>query len=103
MSKSVKIMLVALLSVLFVGCAGPLPRGSLFTGVTMPVAATDSASSIKVGEATCTSILGLIAIGDCSVLAAKKAGRITKVSSVDWKVKNILGLVGEYTTVVRGQ
>ncbi|MBL7016116.1 MAG: TRL-like protein family, partial [Kiritimatiellales bacterium] len=30
-------------------------------------------------------------------------GGITKISHVDWKVKNILGFIGEYTTTVYGE
>jgi len=56
----------------------------------------------KTGEATCESVLGWIATGDCSVKAAAKAGSIANVSSVSYKVKNILGVYATYTTVVTG-
>jgi len=56
----------------------------------------------KVGTATATSILGLIATGDASIEAATRNGGITKVKYVDYSVKNILGLFGEYTTTVYG-
>lgn len=49
------------------------------------------------------SYVGLIATGDASIAAAKKAGNITQVSSVDHYTKNILGVYGEYCTIVKGQ
>ena len=57
----------------------------------------------RMGEATCESILGLIATGDCSVKAAALNGGITNVSSVSVKQKNILGVYAKYTTVVTGR
>lgn len=40
-------------------------------------------SALKKGEACVENILGLVAFGDSSLEAAKKEGRITKVSNVD--------------------
>ena len=36
--------------------------------------------------------LSWIAIGDCSIEAAKKNDSITKVNTLDWDAKNILGI-----------
>jgi hypothetical protein len=85
------------------GCAhGMTPvTGFAFTQVSGPLAATDIAGS-KTGMAKCQSILGLVALGDCSVDAAKKDGGITTVSSVDYKNLSILGIFTELTTVVKG-
>jgi hypothetical protein len=49
------------------------------------------------------SYLGMIAVGDCSIETATKNGGITKINHVDWKVKNTLGFIGEYTTTVYGE
>jgi UDP-N-acetylglucosamine transferase subunit ALG13 len=57
----------------------------------------------KQAETCVTNILGLIATGDASALeAAKKAG-IKKITSIDYKVSNILGLYGTYCIVVTGE
>ena len=56
----------------------------------------------KEGKACAESILGLIARGDASVRAAKASGGITEVSSVDHSARNLLGIVGEWCTIVRG-
>jgi len=77
--------------------------GILFTETAGPVAAGPGGGGMKVGEAKATSILALIAMGDASISAAMKAGGISKVHHVDFKSKNILGIYGEFTTVVYGE
>ena len=57
----------------------------------------------KQAEACVTNILGLIATGDASALmAAEKAG-IKKITSIDYKASNILGLYGTYCVIVTGE
>ncbi len=100
-------ILVALFCLAFAGvmtgcAAGVAPvTGVLFTEVSGPIAATTAGGS-KTGTAMCTSILGAVAQGDCSIAAAKKAGGISTVSSVDYKTRSFLGLYAEVTTTVRG-
>jgi hypothetical protein len=60
-------------------------------------------SDDKSGEACSTGYLGIVAMGDASVYAAKKAGGITDVHSVDFRVFNILGLYVQGCTVVHGK
>ncbi len=95
-----------LLSVLAVsilsGCASIKPMGVWYTNVTVPYEVTSNAKATKEGVSKCKSYLGLITEGDASIEAAKKQGGITEVVSVDWKVKNILGVIGEYECIVRG-
>jgi hypothetical protein len=56
----------------------------------------------KVGKATSTSILGLVATGDASIETAAKNGGIKTIKFVDYEVHNILGIYGQYTTIVYG-
>ena len=82
-------------------------RGVLGTRVVWGDIATGEASSptspaVKEGTACAESILGLLARGDASVRAAKANGKITEVSSVDHSARNLLGIVGEWCTIVRG-
>jgi len=56
----------------------------------------------KVGKACAESILGLIAHGDASVRAAKEAGGISEVTTIDHSARNFFGIVGEWCTLVRG-
>jgi hypothetical protein len=85
------------------GCTIVSPmNGSLYTGMTGPVAVGPAASSPKKGEAKVTGIVG-VATGDASIEAAMKAGGITKIHHVDTKLMNILGVYTEYTTIVYGE
>ena len=89
---------------MLMGCATMIPVGGLYTGVKVPVIATsNSGASSKTGEAKCISVLSLIAIGDCSIDAAKKNGGITKVNNVDWDAMNVLGIYGSYKVIVSGE
>jgi hypothetical protein len=76
--------------------------GVLLTEVTWDGVAMGSLGT-KEGRACAQSFLGLIAQGDASIKAAAEAGGITKVGSVDHYTRNMLGLIGEYCTIVRGQ
>ena len=85
------------------GCATPVPVGTLYTNLKLPVAATPNSVSTKVGHAECVSYFSLVTTGDASIEAAKKDGNITKVSHMDWEVKNVLGFVGHYKLTVYGE
>lgn len=93
------------------GCAGlgapaSFIPGMIYGEVKVPAVdlevSSESTASTRVGTAMCTSVLGLIATGDCSVDTARKNGGISRISSVQFDVKNILGIYAEYTTKVIG-
>lgn len=63
---------------------------------------TTEPATMKEGKACAESILGLLARGDASVRAAKQNGNITEVTSVDHSARNLLNVVGEWCTIVRG-
>jgi hypothetical protein len=73
----------------------PLPQTSYWGATTN--------STAKKGEASYTSILGLLATGDASVKAAMEAGGITKVHHIDQQVPNILGIIATYKVIVYGE
>ncbi len=99
-----KILGVLVFAALFTGCATQTPVGFIITDNTLPMQVGDnSVKSAKVGTATSKSYVGMIAVGDASIQTACKNGGITKISHVDWKVKSILGFIGEYTTTVYGE
>ena len=86
------------------GCqivASPM-LGGIYTEVKYGDTATDHPSATKEGKACGQSILGWVATGDASVTAAKAAGGISTVASVDHSAKNILGILGEWCTIVKG-
>jgi TRL-like protein family len=64
--------------------------------------ATAETATTKEGKACGVTYLGWIAQGDASIVAAKANGGITKVTSVDHYAKNILGIYGEWCTIVKG-
>ena len=64
--------------------------------------AAPALTKTKEGTACAQSILGLLAHGDASVRQAKLNGQITEVTSVDHSARNLLNIVGEWCTIVRG-
>lgn len=72
--------------------------------LTLPVNATSNAVGSKVGTAKATGYLGFLWLGqDASIQKAAKAGGITKISTVDLKMTNLLGLIYTYETIVTGE
>jgi hypothetical protein len=105
MRKAISLTASFLLLTALSGCAaGMAPvTGFVYSEVSGPLAVTNASASSRTGTSQCKSILGWIALGDCSIQAAKQNGNITTVSSVDYKTKSILGLYAEVTTTVKGQ
>ncbi len=105
--KKLGMLFTLLLSAsVFTGCyAGlgvqPVP-GVLYASVKGPVHATSNQQSTKSGTATCSSILGLIATGDCSIEAAARAGGIKTIHHIDHETTNLIGIYATYTTRVHG-
>ena len=72
--------------------------------ITLPVSATSNPVGNKVGQSTGTVYLQIFAFdADASIRSAAKNGGITKISTVDFKHTNVLGLVDSYTTIVTGE
>lgn len=85
------------------GCMGVTSpaMGVIITDVKWGGAAT-TASGTKQGKACATSMFAIIAKGDASVEAAKKAGGITEVASIDHYTKHTV-FFGEFCTIVTGK
>lgn len=72
--------------------------------LTLPVNATGYAVGSKVGTAKATGYLGVLFFNaDASIRTAAKNGGITRISSVDIKQTNLLGLIVTYETIVSGE
>ena len=72
--------------------------------ITVPVAATSNPVGNKVGKSSGMGYLGVLVFGvDASVQTAAKNGGITKISTVDFKRSDILGLIQTYETIVTGE
>ncbi len=104
MNKLSFIILVLFVAVMLSGCASMCPMGVLYTEVKVPRLMGDGKDIIysKIGVAKATSVLGLVATGDCSIKAAVANGGIKTIKYVDYDAKNTLGFYGEYTTTVYG-
>lgn len=76
--------------------------GWISTDVKYGFDASSASVATKEGKACAKSILGWVSSGDASIAAAKAAGGITTVASVDHHATQILGIVGEWCTIVRG-
>ena len=97
------------MAVILIGCGVGYPTGSLYTGIQVPHGVNRNETSgagksgDKAGEACATGILNAVAFGDASMDAAKKAGGITEVHSVEFHGTNILGLYMQGCTEVHGK
>jgi hypothetical protein len=100
------------MAVILLGCGAmnsQYPFGSLYTGVQSPHVTNRNETSgpgksgDKQGEACATGILGVVAFGDASLDAAKKAGGVTEVHSVEHHGSNILGIYVQGCTIAVGK
>lgn len=71
--------------------------------ITTPLCATSNSMGKKVGTAKANVWFGMCFGGDYSVETAAKNGGITKVSTVDVKHKNVLGIYQAHTCIVTGE
>lgn len=85
------------------------PVGAIYSGTKAPSVLAraelsgDNKGATKQGRSCSTGILGLAAWGDASVDAAKKAGGISTVHSVEYESTAVLGFIYvDVCTVVHG-
>jgi len=99
MNKLIVLSAVAMLS----ACAiMPSNHGTAFLGNTKESVMATNTTGSKTGKACGMNFLGIFTEGDSSIAAAKKAGRISTVSSIDREIERYL-VVGKTCTVVTGQ
>jgi hypothetical protein len=105
MKLSKKLAYLLLTAALAAGC-GSLRQpvfGGIYSDVTSSEAVSSNQAGNRVGQACSSSILALIASGDSSIEAARRAGGITLITSVDAQSSNILFFYSKYCTIVRGR
>ena len=112
MKKLVKFAVGAAMASFLFGCAAfgqGYPIGSLYTGTQVPHGINRNETSgpgksgDKHGESCATGILFAAAFGDASLDAAKKAGGITEIHSVEFHNTSILGVYQVACTEVHGK
>jgi len=92
--KNVKVVFATLTVALFMASCS----------IILPVTATSNPVGSKVGTAEATVYLGVFTFDqDASIRTAAKNGGITKISTVDIKRKDVLGIVITYETIVTGE
>ena len=87
-----KVFLIFAAALLLTSCA-----------ITLPVNATSNEVGSKVGMSTATGYLNVLWFDqDASIQKAAKQGGITKISTVDLKQTNMLGVIQTYECIVTG-
>ncbi|MFK7899836.1 MAG: TRL-like family protein [Cyclobacteriaceae bacterium] len=72
--------------------------------LTLPVNATSNKVGSKVGTATAKGFFSILFFDqDASIKTAAKNAGISKISTVDIKSTNILGILTNYETIVTGE
>lgn len=104
MRKRWRLTLLALASLVGWGCQPVASHllGTLYVDVKGPINATDATGGAREGRACAQTVLGLVATGDASIETAMRAGGIKQISSVNYEANHILGVIGKFCTVVRG-
>lgn len=108
---TLRTMILGGLFLLSTGCMGTgYPVGVIYNATNMPhqmdrmESTGPSRTGDKVGQACATGVLGLVAWGDASLDAAKKAAGIAEVHSVEFKPTAVfLGAYYQACTVVHGK
>lgn len=104
MGKLLRFVSVLVLPLVFACAHAQSPvSGFIYTGVSAPVSATSNQAGSREGRSCASSILGIIATGDASIEAARRAGGISQISAVDEETTSVLGVYASYCTIVRGR
>jgi len=104
MKKKV-LLFAAAASLAFMTSSCGMIGGVIYDGHTNPHSVTSNSISknAKVGTSSYSTILGIVCIGDGGINAAAKTAGITKISHVDQKNLNVLGVFTKVETVVYGE
>ncbi|MEA1873874.1 MAG: TRL-like family protein [Bacteroidota bacterium] len=93
MKKIKAIALTVIAAALFAACS-----------VVLPVNATSNPMGSKVGTASATGYFYVLFFNqDASIQKAAKNGGITKISTVDMRRNDVLGIIVTYETIVTGE
>ena len=105
MKKLKSLAFIGAAAFLLSSCAGSIApvTGFLYTDVSAPHMATSNNVGGKVGTASAKSILGWVGTGDASINTAAQNAGITKISHIDYKSSNILGIIATYEVMVYGE
>lgn len=102
-----KLMAMAALAACAAGCV-MTPESKIMSAITLDVKNPDTRfidNSVKPEKMGVAKASGIICFceGDASIKAAMENGGIKKIHHVDYKTRNILGIIADYTTIVYGE
>ena len=106
MKKTLVVSAIGAMSLLLSGClCAPFePPVGLVSVIKAPLSTEGNwEMGSKSGESSSISILGLVAVGDCSISTAADAGGVSKVNHVDYEYRNVLGIYQKATVIVYGE
>ncbi|MBX3728339.1 MAG: TRL-like family protein [Candidatus Sumerlaeia bacterium] len=97
----------AAVAVLATGCyQAPVmpPSGWVYSSFTAPLDYDQEASKLgsRSGRASSMSILGLVALGDCSINTAARNAGLSTIHGADYEFFNVLGIYQNFTVIVHG-
>lgn len=101
-----KLFFVSALALFMTSCATlstPVGTADLYTQVKSGEGITSNQVGTKVGTASASNVLGLVATGDASIQTAANSAGIKKISHIDSEKTNILGLYSTYKVFVYGE
>jgi hypothetical protein len=80
------------------------PTGVIYSNVNAPISLSIAGQNLgtRRGEASCVSLLGLFAWGNCSAKAAADAGAISELKQLDYNFFNFLFVWQKLTTIAYG-
>ena len=88
-----KVLVAGVAAVMFASCS-----------LTTPIAATSNPVGSKVGTSSGNCFFGFLCFDvDASIATAAKNGGISKISTVDYTRKDILGFLTTHVTTVTGE
>jgi len=96
-----KILALALTATVLLSSFSLVPYGVVYADVTIPVESTGTAGN-RTGKSESLTWLGMVSLGDSSLKKANPNASISKVSTQDTHIKNILGIYIKYMTIVTG-
>ena len=81
------------------------PIAVLYSNIRAPIDVNLDGTPVesKRGEASTTTIFGLVSFGDAGIKAAADEGGLTTIESMDYAYLNILGIYQKFTTIVYGK
>jgi len=90
----------------FTQIVGMIAAVAMFSScsITLPVTATSNPVGGKVGKSSGNCYMGWLCLNvDASIMTAAKNGGISKISTVDYKYSDMVGIIQTHECIVTGE